>query len=458
MKSLPFEPFKIKVVEKINITTRNYREARMAEANYNPFALKAKDVTIDLLTDSGTTAMSHTQWGALMIGDESYAGSDSYFRFQDAVGEITGKKFIFPTHQGRSAENIFFSSVLKKGDIVPNNTHFDTTGANVSHKGGVALNLPVKQFADLESDYPFKGDIDLEALEKTIEEHGSARIPVVFITVTNNSAGGQPVSMGNIRAAKELCDKHDIPLYLDCARFAENCYFIKKREPGYSKKSIKAIAKEMFSYADGALMSAKKDALVNIGGFLATNDEKIAQRVSEIMVVIEGFVTYGGLAGRDMDAIATGLEEGLDEQYLESRIGQIAYLGDQLQQKGVPILLPTGGHAIYIDVKRFLPEMALEKLPAWALTCEAYLEGGVRTVEIGSVMFAEEDPKTGQIVYPQLELVRLAVPRRVYTNRHMDYVADVFGNLVSKKESIRGVRYTYCPERLRHFLARFEPL
>lgn len=458
MKRLPFEPYKIKVVESIHVTSRKYREARMAEANYNPFALNSKDVTIDLLTDSGTSAMSDTQWGALMVGDESYAGSTSYLHFRDAVREVTGMKHIIPTHQGRSAENLYFSSVIKPGDVVPNNTHFDTTDANVIHKGGKALNLPVPESRDLTSDAPFKGNIDLAGLETTLKEYAPDRLPVVLITVTNNSAGGQPVSMDNIRRTKELCAQYGVPLYLDCARFAENCYFIKRREPGYGRKSIKAIAKEMFSLADGALMSAKKDALVNIGGFLATNEDEVARRVSEIMVVIEGFITYGGMAGRDMEVLATGLLEGLDERYLESRVSQVAYLGQRLMDQNVPILLPTGGHAVYIDAKRFLPHIPQSSLSAWALTCEAYLEGGVRTVEIGSVMFASTDPDTGEATYPELELVRLAVPRRVYTYRHMDYVADVFGKLAERAQKIRGVRYTYCPERLRHFLSRFEPL
>ena len=458
MKHLPFEPYKIKVVEPVYITTRRHREARMAEANFNPFALKARDVTIDLLTDSGTGAMSQTQWGALMVGDESYAGSDSYLNFLAAVREVTGMKYVIPTHQGRSAENLFFSAVLKPGDIVPNNTHFDTTDANVAHKGGKPLNFPVAQSRDMDSDYPFKGNMDLDALETTLKKHARKRIPAVFTTVTNNSAGGQPVSMENIRQTKALCEQYGVPFYLDCARFAENCYFIKLREPGYSRKSVKAIGREMFGYADGALMSAKKDALVNIGGFLATNDAKVAARVSEIMVVIEGFVTYGGLAGRDMEVLATGLIEGLDERYLQSRIDQVAHLGNRLRDKGVPMLYPFGGHAVYIDAKRFLPDMPQHLLPAWALTCEAYLEGGVRSVEIGSVMFAYPDEKSGKEIFPELELVRLAVPRRVYTYRHLDYVADVFGELIERRDNIHGVRYTYRPKRLRHFLSRFEPL
>lgn len=457
MTNLPFEPFKIKVVEEIPITTRKTRAAKLLAANYNPFALDAKDVTIDLLTDSGTSAMSHHQWGAMMIGDESYAGSQSFHRFKKAVQQVTGFAHIIPTHQGRSAENLFFSAILKPGDIVPNNTHFDTTEANVQHKKGKALNLPVKESENLDSDAPFKGNMDIDALEKVLIKSGK-KIPVVMMTLTNNSVGGQPVSIGNLKAVRKICNKHKKPLYLDCARFAENCYFIKTREKGYGRKSVKAIAKEIFDLADGALMSAKKDALVNIGGFFATNNEQIAGVISQTMVVIEGFVTYGGLAGRDMDAIATGLIEGLDEKYLQYRIEQIEYLGRELSKKGVPILKPTGGHAIYIDAKRFLPHLHQSKFPGWTLTCEAYLEGGIRCCEIGSVMFAKENPKTGKVTYPKLDFVRLAVPRRVYTDRHMDFVADTFGKLVKRRDSIKGVEFTYKPERLRHFLARFKPL
>ena len=457
MNKLPFEPYKIKVVEKISVTDRAYREARMAEANYNPFALNAHDVTIDLLTDSGTSAMSDQQWGALMIGDESYAGSDSFIRFQQTVQDITGFKHVMPTHQGRSAENLFFSTILKPGDIVPNNTHFDTTEANIGHKQGCPVNLPIPEASSISADHPFKGNMDLNKLEAVLQEN-EGKVPVVLITVTNNSVGGQPVSMENIRQTRELCNRFGVPLYLDCARYAENCWFIKQREQGYQDKPIKAIAREMFGYADGALMSSKKDALVNIGGFFATNDATLVQRISEIMVVIEGFVTYGGLAGRDMDAIAVGLREALEESYLTSRIEQVAFLASQLQKRDVPVLTPPGGHAVYLDAKAFLPHIAQEQLPAWTLSCEGYLEGGVRSVEIGSVMFAHEDPETGACTYPDLELVRLAVPRRVYTYRHLEYVAETFGSLIRKRDRIKGVRYTYKPERLRHFLARFEPL
>jgi len=430
----------------------------MEKANYNPFAINARDVIVDLLTDSGTSAMSHTQWGALMQGDESYAGADSYLRFKSAVQEVTGFEHVIPTHQGRSAENLFFSALLEPGDVVPNNTHFDTTEANVGHKRGVPLNLAVKESRDILSDYPFKGNMNLPELERTLKRFGKSRVPCVMITVTNNSAGGQPVSMENIRETRKICDKYGVPLYLDCARYAENCWFIKQREPGYEKKSVKAIAREMFGYADGALMSAKKDALVNIGGFLATNNAGLVAKVSEIMVVVEGFVTYGGLAGRDMDAIATGLLEGQDEDYLTARIGQVAYLGEKLQGYGVPVLLPIGGHAVYIDAKSFLPGIPQKNLPAWALSCESYVEGGVRSVEIGSVMFSAEDPKTGETTYPDLELVRLAIPRRVYSNRHMDYVAETFGKIYARRDKIKGFTYTYKPERLRHFLGKFKPL
>ncbi len=457
MKKLPFEPFKIKVVEPVPITTRKTRKRKLMEAHYNPFALKAGDVTIDLLTDSGTSAMSHTQWGALMIGDESYAGSDSFFRFEKAVQEVTGYSHVIPTHQGRSAENLFFSAMLKPGDVVPNNTHFDTTEANVIYKKGKAISLPSIYAKTIDSDYPFKGNMNLEALEDVLKKKGK-KIPLVMMTVTNNSVGGQPVSMENLKAVRGLCKKYKKPLYLDCARFAENCLFIKKREKGYGKKSVKTIAGEMFSLADGALMSAKKDALVNIGGFLATNDKELAAHVAQIMVVIEGFVTYGGLAGRDMDAIATGLLEGLDESYLLSRVRQVEYLGDRLMARNVPVLTPTGGHAVYIDAKGFLPHLPQSKFPGWTLSCEAYIEGGVRSCEIGTVMFAKENAKTGKVAYPELDLVRLAVPRRVYTDNHMDYVADAFGKLVKKSKTIKGVKFSYKPKKLRHFLSRFKPL
>jgi tryptophanase len=455
--ALPFEPYKTKSVESIPVTTREYRATKLAQADYNPFALDACDVTIDLLTDSGTSAMSDVQWGALMRGDESYAGSASFIHFKEAVQRVTGYEFVLPTHQGRSAENIFFSAKVKPGDIIPNNTHFDTTEANVCHKGGTALNLPVAVSRDLNSLDPFKGNMDLDRLDEALKKHGK-KIPLVMITVTNNSAGGQPVSMENIRRTRQICDQYSVPLYFDCARYAENCYFIKQREAGFEDKSVEEIAQEMFSYGHGALMSAKKDALVNIGGFLATSEEDLHTRASEIMVVIEGFVTYGGLAGRDMEVLATGLIEGLDERYLESRIGQVAFLAEKLQENGVPVLQPPGGHAVYIDAKAFLPDLPQSVFPAWALSCEGYLEGGVRTVEIGSVMFAHLDPDTGKMVYPDLELVRLAIPRRVYSSRHMEYVAETFGKLVANRERIKGVRYTYQPERLRHFLSKFEPI
>lgn len=457
MRNIPFEPYKIKMVEPIHLTDRRYRENALEKAHYNPFALLARDVTIDLLTDSGTSAMSDTQWSALMRGDESYAGSESFLRFEQAVREVTGFPIVIPTHQGRSAENLFFSAIIKPGDIVPNNTHFDTTEANVVHKNGRPVNLPVMVASDLGSIDRFKGNMDTEALLRVLSEN-PGKVPVVIMTVTNNSAGGQPVSMENIRQTSTICDKFNIPLYFDCARFSENCYFIKKHEPGYENKTVKEIAREMFSFGQGALMSAKKDALVNIGGFFATHDDKLADRVKEIMVVIEGFVTYGGLSGRDMETVATGLLEGLDEDYLESYIGQVEYLGNQLKRRGVPILNPTGGHAVYLDARGFLPHLHQSKLPAWSLSCEGYLAGGVRSVEIGSVMFACEDPTSGDMLYPKLELVRLAIPRRVYTYRHMDYVADVFGNLYDRKNEIGGMNYTYCPKRLRHFLARFEPI
>jgi len=453
---LPFPPFKTKTIEKIPISTRSQREEWLKKAGYNLFQLLAKQVTIDLLTDSGTSAMSDNQWAALMKGDESYAGADSFLRFRDAVQRVTGMPYIVPTHQGRSAENLFFSSIIKPGDLIPNNTHFDTTEANLRHKGGIPINLPSPFAYRSEMEDPFKGNIDLKALEQLIAEHGSKKIPVCMITITNNSAGGAPVSMENLKAAKSILSKAGISLYLDCARFAENAFFIQQNEPGYTDQSIEQIASEMFSYADGALMSAKKDALVNIGGFVATHNENVFQKIRELMVVIEGFPTYGGLAGRDMDAIAVGLIEVLDETYLAHRIGQIHRLAGTLRNAGVPILWPPGGHAVYLDAGRFLPHIPGYKFPGQALSCKLYMEGGIRSVEIGSVMFACKDPKTGEWNLPQMEMVRLAIPRRVYHDAHLDYVADTCIKVFSMRDSVRGMRFTYEPPRLRHFLAQFD--
>jgi len=450
-----FEPFKAKVIEKIPITTPSQRRAAAERAKYNLFKLLAREVTIDLLTDSGTGALSDMQWSMMMRGDESYAGAESFCRLEETVRRITGMRHVIPTHQGRAAENLLFSALLKPGDIVPNNTHFDTTEANVSAKGGIPLNLPCGKAHDLDDLSPFKGDMDLDKLDQVLTEN-KGKVPVVFTTVTNNSAGGQPVSMANLKATAEICKRHGVPFYLDCARYAENAWFIKHREKGYAKKSLEQIAHDMFGCADGALMSAKKDAYVNIGGFLATRDRKVKDRVAEIMVVVEGFVTYGGMAGRDMEAVAQGLNEGLDEDIITARIAQVARLGDRLTELGVPILKPAGGHAIYLDARRMAPHLPQSQFPGQALTVEIYLEGGVRAVEIGSVMFAHKDAESGEMVYPELELIRLAIPRRVYTDAHMEHVAQTVAAVNNRADGVRGMKFIYAPPRLKHFLAHFD--
>lgn len=451
------EPFKIKSVEPIRFTTRGERDEILKSAGYNPFLIHADDVLIDLLTDSGTSAMSARQWAGIMEGDESYAGSRSFYRFEDAVRKVTGMKFIIPTHQGRAAEKILFSITGGPGKFIPNNTHFDTTRANIEFSGAEAFDLLNETGKHPEIRADFKGNMDVEALERFIEEKGRENIPLCMITVTNNSGGGQPVSMQNIREVKEVCARYDIPLFIDACRFAENAYFIKKREKGYEDTPLLQIAQEMFSYADGVTMSAKKDALVNIGGFLAMNDSELASRCRNLLIVTEGFPTYGGLAGRDLEAIAQGLEEILDEHYLQYRIRSVEYLGEKLVAAGVPIIEPPGGHAIYIDAKRFLPELAPDVFPGQAVVCELYLEGGIRSVEIGSVMFGKYDTE-GRLIAPPMELVRLAIPRRVYTQSHLDYVAEVVISVYQNRQSLKGYRITYEAPMLRHFTARFEPI
>jgi tryptophanase len=457
MKTI-IEPFKIKTVEPIRFTSRVERERILAEAGYNLFNVRADDVLIDLLTDSGTAAMSATQWARIMEGDESYAGSKSFYRFERAVKKITGFRHIIPTHQGRAAERILFTIMGGAGRIVPNNTHFDTTRANIEMSGAEAVDLPVPEgvVPSLEGD--FKGNMDLDAIEAFIRREGSKRIPLCMLTVTNNSSGGQPVSMDNIRRTAELCHAHEIPLFLDACRFAENAYFIKLREPGYGDRSVRDIAREMFSYADGCTMSAKKDGLVNIGGFLAVNSSDLARKARTILIVTEGFPTYGGLAGHDLEAIAQGLEEVLDEHYLKYRIRSVAYVGTQLNRSGVPIFRPPGGHAIYLDAKAFLPHIPLHQYPGQALACALYLAGGIRACEIGSVMFGKTDPETGQFHPARLELVRLAIPRRVYTQSHMDYVVECARDVFRNRRNLKGVRIVKEPPVLRHFTARFEPL
>jgi tyrosine phenol-lyase len=445
----PAEPYRIKSVEPIRLLSRHEREAKVAAANYNIFKIDAEDIYIDLLTDSGTAAMSNRQWAALMMGDESYAGAKSFRRFESTVRDIFGKKYVIPCHQGRVAENLMFSTILKPGQYVPNNTHFDTTKGNCLHKGGIPLDFPCKES---ESDEPlkFKGNMDTKRLEAFIKECGTEKIAMVIMTVTNNSAGGQPVSMANIRETSAICRRHGLMFYFDCARFAENAYFIKRDEAGYGGKSIKEIAQEMFSYCDGAMMSAKKDALANMGGFIALDDKDLYDRLTELLILIEGYLTYGGLTGRDMEVLAVGLEEVLNLDYLDFRIEQIAYLGAVLKEAGMPIIEPTGGHAIFVDAGKLLGHIPPQQFPAQGLTVEFYIEGGIRTVEIGSLMFGGEEPDGGEHLAPR-ELVRLAVPRRVFTNSHFDYVGDVASRIVARKQEIPGYKIVNQPKFLRHF-------
>lgn len=456
MKTI-IEPFKIKSVEPIRFTTQEERVEILKEAHYNPFLIRADDVLIDLLTDSGTAAMSAKQWAGMMEGDESYAGAKSFFRFEKAVRDITDMKYIIPTHQGRAAEKILFTIIGGKGKYIPNNTHFDTTRANIEFSGAVAVDFQTDEGKQPKVLAPFKGNMNIPALEKFIVETGAENIPVCFITITNNSGGGQPVSMENIRDTKAVLKRYGIPLFIDACRFAENAFFIKKREPGYANKTPKEIAKEMFSYADGITMSAKKDAIVNMGGFLALNDDVLATKARNLLIVTEGFPTYGGLAGRDLEAIAQGLEEVLDEHYLTYRLRSVEYLGNKLTEIGIPILQPPGGHAIYVDAKGFLPHISPNQYPGQAVVCELYKIGGIRSVEIGSVMFGKYDT-AGNLVSPAMELVRLAIPRRVYTQSHMDYVIECCEELFKSKNSLKGFSIVYEAPQLRHFTAHFKPL
>lgn len=454
----PSEPFKIKVVEPIRRTTREERETLLRHSGYNLFHVPAESVYVDLLSDSGTSAMSDAQWAGLMMGDESYAGSKSYFHFVETVRSIFGYRHVIPTHQGRMAENLLFSTVVKPGMCVPNNIHFDTTRANVEHQGGEAADVVIKEAYDPHCEVPFKGNMDLAKLEATITRVGRDRIPLVMITITNNSGGGQPVSMDNIRRTRALVNRYGIPLFFDACRFAENCFFIKEREPGYADRSILDIARELFNCGDGCTMSAKKDGLVNIGGFLSLNHEPWVRDITNMLILVEGFPTYGGLAGRDLEAMAIGLREVLDEEYLRFRIAQVRYLGELLDGAGVPILKPVGGHAVYLNAREFLPHLSQEEFPAQALTVALYREYGIRGVEIGAVMFGKRDPATGRTIHPELELERLAIPRRVYTNIQMTYVAESIIELFRRRDSIGGLRITYEAPVLRHFTARFEEL
>jgi tryptophanase len=456
MKTI-IEPFRIKMVEPIKLTTREEREELIREAHYNPFLLRAEDVIIDLLTDSGTSAMSSDAWGALMRGDESYAGARSWYRFRDTVTDIFGFRQVIPTHQGRAAEHILFGVFVKPGMIVPNNTHFDTTRGNIEFVGGKPVDLPCAEAADLESDFPFKGNMDTEALEKLVAEHGPEKIPVIMVTVTNNSGGGQPVSMANIREISRIAKAAGIPFYIDACRFAENSHFIKRREEGYADVAPVDIAREMFSYADGCTMSAKKDSFGNIGGFLCTNDDELAQKERNILIMTEGFPTYGGLAGRDLEAIAVGLRETLDEHYLDYRLLSTRYVVQHLIDAGIPVVAPAGGHAVYLDARRFLPHIEPLQYPGQALAVELYIEAGIRAVEIGTVMFGL-DPHTGEERPARLDLLRLAIPRRVYTQSHMDYVLEAIELVWQRRAEIKGMRIVEAPSFLRHFTAHFEKL
>lgn len=452
------EPFVIKSVEPIQMTTRHERITILKENHYNLFKVPAKDVLIDLLTDSGTGAMSSAQWAGIMMGDESYAGSDSFLKFESTIQDIFGFNHVIPTHQGRAAERILFSIMCNEQSIVPNNTHFDTTRANIEFQGSQALDLVIDEGKDPNSMFPFKGNMDIQKLEQVIEKHGKENIPLCMITVTNNSGGGQPVSMENIRAVKSVLKQYNIPLYFDAARFAENAYFIKMREGGYTDKSVKEIVQEMMSYGDGCTMSAKKDGMANIGGFLCTNDDQLAQMEKDLLILTEGFPTYGGLAGRDLEAISIGLNEALDENYLSYRIAETQYLGEHLTEIGYPIVNPPGGHAIYVDAKALLPHIHPLQYPGQALSAALYLEGGIRTVEIGSVMFGKVDESSGKENPASMELVRLALPRRTHTQSHIDYVIEVMKDCFEDRHQMSGYKITKQPKYLRHFTAEFEPI
>jgi tryptophanase len=454
---LPYaEPYKMKVIEPIYRSKREEREKWIKETRYNLFGLRSDKVFIDLLTDSGTGAMSQFQWSEIMLGDESYAGSLSYHKLKDVITNLLGMPYFLPAHQGRAAENVLFSAMIKEGDIVPGNSHFDTTKGHIEFRRAKAVDCTIKESFDTEIFHPFKGNIDPGKLEDVLKQYPKEKIPMVIITLTCNTSGGQPVSMQNIKEISSLCKKYDIPVIFDAARFAENAYFIKTREEGYSNKTIKEIVLEMFGYADGATMSSKKDAIVNIGGFLACRDKALYEKASTYCIMFEGFVTYGGLAGRDLGALAQGLMEGTEFDYLEARIGQVAYLGEKLISYGIPIQKPTGGHAVFVDANKFLPNVPKEQYQAQTLGVELYIEGGVRGVEIGTIL-ADRDPVTRENRYPKLELLRLAIPRRVYTNNHMDYIAASLANVYERRDRIKsGFKIVYEAPIMRHFTVGLE--
>lgn len=458
MANHPAEPFRIKSVEPIPLIPREQRQAALERAHYNVFGLLSDEIYLDFLTDSGTGAMSAEQWAAIMRADESYAGARSYTRLRQAFDDIFGFEYFLPAHQGRAAENVLCAVTLQAGQYVPSNTHFDTTEANVRARGGRPTNLAIDEAAQPSTHHPFKGNMDIDKLEAFIAEVGADKIPFGMMTITNNASGGQPVSMENLRATAEVYGRHQIPFIIDACRHAENAYFIQQREPGYGGKSVLQIARETFQLADGVTMSGKKDGLANIGGFLGMNDEALYQRASAELVLREGFLTYGGMSGRAMEALAVGLHEALDESYLAYRVGQTAYLGERLLQIGVPIIEPPGGHAIYVDAGGMLPQIPAAEFPGQSLAVALYLESGIRAVELGSVAFAHKDPESGDIVRPPLELVRLAIPRRMYTQSHMDYVVSAFERVAEIGRNLTGFCIVDAPELLRHFVAHFEPL
>ncbi len=453
-KEYPSAPYRIRVVEPVEKTTREQREDLIESVGLNPFLLKSKHVYIDLLTDSGTGALSQKQWAGLMEGDEAYSGSRNFYSLQDSVLDIMGFEHVIPTHQGRGAENLLFTCLLHEGDLVPNNMHFDTTKAHVENQGARAVDVALDEAYDPQKEHPFKGNVDLDKLRRLLEEKAD-RIPLVMTTITCNTGGGQPVSMANIRQTAEIASEYGKPFFIDACRFAENAYFIQQREEGYAGTSIAAIVKEMMSYADGCTMSGKKDALVNIGGFLAVNDDDLYRKASQWGVVYEGFPTYGGLAGRDLEAMARGLREAIEKDYLAHRVAQVRYLNDRLEEKGIPVVKPAGGHAVYIDGKTFFSHIPQSQFPSFTLSVELYIEGGVRGVEIGTVL-AGRDPETGENLEPNLDLLRLAIPRRTYTYRHLDYVADAVNSVYGRRAGIKGLRFSHEPPVLRHFTARFQ--
>lgn len=451
------EPFKIKMVEPLKVTTEEYRIQALEKAGYNPFLLHSKDVFIDFLTDSGTGAMSDKQWSGIMMGDESYAGARSWEHLDSVVKDLTGMQYVMPTHQGRAAERILYSILGGKDKIFISNTHFDTTRANIEYTGATAIDIVCPEATDNSSDYPFKGNMDLEALKSIIQKHGASNIAAVIMTVTNNSSGGQPVSMDNYKAVHKICQENNLFLVMDGCRIAENSYFVHTREKGFENKSYKEIAQAMFALSNAFVMSAKKDGLVNMGGILAVRDNELATKCKNLLIISEGFTTYGGLSGRDMEALAIGLQEVFDEDYLHYRIKSTAYLGERLKAKGIPVVWPIGGHAVYVDAKALYNQIPVHEYPGQALVCDLYIKGGIRSVEIGSVMFGKYDEK-GNLIPATKELVRLAIPRRVYTQSHIDYVLDIFDDILEMNNRKRGFKITYEPPFLRHFTANFKPL